>query len=106
MKVAAYGAFVSVLAIGLADLTKAPDMIQYGALSLLGWIVWYLLAKAFPAHVRSQKEEREAFLHFHTKEREDFLESQDNARRDFRESLQSMARSIDCMAVAMAKERD
>jgi hypothetical protein len=67
-----------------SNITKAPEMLQLGALSLLGWIVWYLLVKAFPAHVKSQAEERAAFL-----------EAQEAARDDFKESIRELTHTIE-----------
>jgi len=38
------------------------QILQGGALAVLGWTVWYMLAKAFPAHIVATKEQRDAFL--------------------------------------------
>jgi hypothetical protein len=94
MKFAAYGIFGSTLAMDLADILSAPQAVQYGALAILGWLVWYLLARSFPAHIRSQKEDRAAFLAAQKEEREGFLAAQAEARRDFRESLADLSSSL------------
>jgi hypothetical protein len=31
-------------------------------LAVLGWVIYYLLVKIFPAQVKAQKEQRDAFL--------------------------------------------
>lgn len=51
--------------------------IQGGALAILGWTVWYLLARALPG------------------ERKLFLEAQEKTRADFREALVTLADSFD-----------
>ena len=94
MRLAAYGIFGSVMAMSLADLTKTPLAVHYGALTILGWMVWYLLVRAFPAHVKSQREDRAAFLVAQKEEREGFLEAQEATRRDFRDSLHCMTEAI------------
>jgi len=40
----------------------ASGLLQGGALAVLAWVVWYMLAKAFPAHNRAIKDQREDFL--------------------------------------------
>ncbi len=95
MRLAAYGIFASVFAMGLADFTKSPAALQTGALAILGWIVWYLLVRAFPAHVKAQRDERDAYLAFQEQQREAFLHSQADTRRDFRESLQQLTGALD-----------
>ena len=62
MRVAAHCVLSSVLTMSMADAVSAPQAVQYGALTILGWTVWYLLARAFPAHIRAQEKERQAFL--------------------------------------------
>lgn len=89
MKWAAYGTLLSAGTIGGGAMTKAPEMLQLGALSLLGWIVWYLLVRAFPAHVKSQADERTAFL-----------KAQSDAREDFKDSLNDLTHAIELMAVS------
>ena len=105
MKIAAYGTLLSALAFGVSPFTKTPEVLQYGALSILGWMVWYLLARAFPAHVKAQERERAAYLAAQQEERRSYLEAQAETRGDFRESLAGMAHSLDCMAIAISESR-
>lgn len=91
MRLAAWGTLSCVLAMGLADFTQAPQAIHFGALTILGWMVWYLLAKAFPAHLRSHKETIASFL-----------VAQKEAREDFKDALKEMGHSLDCMAATVA----
>ncbi|KKL78059.1 hypothetical protein LCGC14_2028630 [marine sediment metagenome] len=39
-----------------------PLFLQGGALAVLGWVMWYMLTKAFPAHNKALKDQREDFL--------------------------------------------
>lgn len=48
--------------------------VQYSALGILGWAVWYMLAKAFPRHLRAQQEEREVILKAHQEALDTILE--------------------------------
>ncbi len=84
MKWAAYGILLSVGTIGSSSLVKGPAMLQFGALSLLGWIVWYLLVRAFPSHIKAQADERAAFL-----------KAQEEARDDFKESIRELTHTIE-----------
>lgn len=68
-----------------------PNAVQGGALMLLGWVIWYLLAKALPAHYQAEKEERAAYLKAQAKAREDFLAALDDLSRDLREALEELA---------------
>ena len=69
--------------------------LQGGALTILGWAIWYLLTKAIP-------HERAAFLEAQKKERRDFLEAQGVTRKAFQESLSTLAKSLDRLASAMS----
>ncbi len=89
MKIAAYCTLLSIGSFSLADLTKSPLLLQFGALSLLGWIVWYLLVRVFPQHLTAQKEQREAFL-----------AAQAAAREDFREALENITNTLERLATA------
>ncbi len=91
MKTAAYSILLSVGALSIADFSRSPLILQFGALSLLGWIVWYLLVRVFPQHVAAQKEQREAFL-----------AAQEAAREDFKEALQNITHSLDLMSTAVS----
>jgi len=86
MKIAAYGLLVSVMAVGTAAQVAAPAAVQYGALGLLGWMCWYILARAFPVHIKAQQEDRAAYL-----------AEQRETRREFTESLDDLGRSLDYM---------
>jgi hypothetical protein len=39
-----------------------PLFLQGGALAVLAWVMWYMLVKAFPAHNKALREQREDFL--------------------------------------------
>ena len=58
--------FISVSMLMAADATtQMPGMshlLQGGALGVLAWTIWYMLAKAFPAHNKALRDQREAFL--------------------------------------------
>ena len=66
MKFLALAPFFSVSMFAVADsnLLSPPTsgMLQGGALAVLAWVVWYMLAKAFPAHNKALKDQREDFL--------------------------------------------
>ena len=94
MKWAAHGVILSVRTIGSGAMTRAPKMLQLGALSLLGWIVWYLLVRAFPAHLKSQADERTAFL-----------KAQSEAREDFKDSLNGLTHAIELLAVTTQSKK-
>lgn len=98
MRIAAYG-----FLLGTGVFTAFPGslIIQGGALVILGWAVWYLLARAFPAHFKAAREERELFLETLQAEREEFLKVQENTRRNFRESINALASSLDCLTAAL-----
>lgn len=57
--------------------------VQYSALGILGWAVWYMLAKAFPQHLKAQQEERKVLLEAH-------LEAQKNTRKEFQDALETI----------------
>lgn len=40
----------------------ASNILQGGALAVLAGVVWYMLARAFPAHNKALKDQREDFL--------------------------------------------
>ncbi len=83
MRLAAWGTLSCVLAMGMADFTPFAQTINAGALTVLGWMIWYLLTRAFPAHIRAQKEDRQAFLDALNKH----AELNDTARKHCRRSL-------------------
>ena len=60
--------------------------IQGGALAILGWAIWYLLAKALP------------------QERDLFLAAQRETRKAFQRSLHTLAHSFECLASAVTGE--
>lgn len=69
MRFLAYGpiaAVASLLAIDSTDMVPAmaPEMLQGGALAVLAWTIWYVLARVFPAHEKAQRDQRDAFLKF------------------------------------------
>lgn len=101
MRFAAWGTLSCVLAMGVADFTPAAQAINAGALTVLGWMIWYLLVKAFPAHIRAQKEDRKAFLDAFERESAAHAEAQIRARRDFRRSLTRVSNAMNTMAEAV-----
>ncbi len=65
MKLLAYGPILgmsALLAVEPVVPSVPPEMLQGGALAVLAWVVWYLLAKVFPAQIAAQKEQRDAFF--------------------------------------------
>jgi len=62
----------------------SSTMIEGGALAILGWTVWYSLARALP------------------RERNEFLQAQDNTRRDFRRSLHKLAMAIEKLTLTLS----
>lgn len=104
MRFAAYGVLSSVLALDLGSAIGAPQ-IQYGALAILGWMVWYLLAKAFPQHIESQKADRDAFLKAQKEGREAFFEEQATTRMEYQKSFADMAHTVDCFSVVIQECR-
>lgn len=66
MRFLAYAPFLGVSMLMAADATtQVPGMtniLQGGALGVLAWAVWYLLAKAGPAHLKALRDQREDFL--------------------------------------------
>lgn len=55
-------------------------LLQGGALAVLAWVVWYMLAKAFPAHNKALKDQREDFLEALKEDRKQFYESVNKKR--------------------------
>jgi len=41
-----------------------PQLLQGGILAVLGWTIYYVLVKVFPAHEKAQKDQRDAFFKF------------------------------------------
>ncbi len=69
MKLLAYGPAWAVAALFTAGATPGmpdmpPEMLQGAPWAILGWIIFYMLVKVFPAHEKIQQEQREAFLKF------------------------------------------
>jgi len=66
MKLLAYAPFLGVGMLCASDVTTSmpgmTNILQGGALGVLAWAVWYLLAKAGPAHLKALSDQREAFL--------------------------------------------
>ena len=59
-------------------------MLQGGALAILGWAVWYVLAKALP------------------REREEFLAANKEIRQEYHDSLHALSESINCLSAAIS----
>ena len=81
--------------IGTTMFTAFPGalIIQGGALVILGWAVWYLLARAIPAIMKSATDGRLLFL-----------EAQDDMRREFHDSIAILAGSLNCLTAALIKD--
>lgn len=65
MRIPAYGLASGVSMLLAADTfisPIAPQILQGGALGVLAFTVWYMLAKTFPAHTAALKDQRDAFL--------------------------------------------
>ena len=67
MRIPAYGLILGVSMLLAADVPPdlspiAPQILQGGALAVLAGTVWYMLARAFPAHTAALKDQRDAFL--------------------------------------------
>ncbi len=64
MRFLAYGPIcLAAGATAVGPLTDVPpEVIRGGELAVLGWVVYYVLVKIFPAQVKAQKEQRDAFL--------------------------------------------
>jgi hypothetical protein len=75
---------VGVSALLLANTVPGPGplqyTVQYSALGILGWAVWYMLARMIPRILKAQQEERQMLLDAHARE-------QEITRRDYRDAL-------------------
>lgn len=96
MRTAAFG-----FLIGSATLASLPAslIIQGGALAILGWAMWYLLARAIPAILKAGREEREL-------QQELYLAAQEDDRREFRESLSAFTGSLNTLTAALIRGED
>jgi len=70
--------------------TSCPEMLQGGAVAILGVAVWYLLAKEIPALLKSIEAQRK-----------DFLQSQKESHERYENSLGQITRSIDRLSDAI-----
>lgn len=93
MYTAAYSFLFGTTVLLASDVVPWPGTVQYGALAILAWAVWYMLARAFPQHIKAQQKERDAFLAAQADDRKAFLESQTLARREFRDALDAVVRA-------------
>ena len=103
MRAAALGFLGSSVLLATAPTTAAPMAIQGGALALLGWMVWYLLAKALPAHYKAAAEERKAYLSALALERENYLEVQGRTQDMFCKTLDDLSLSINLLSENLTK---
>lgn len=66
MRFLAYGPICLAAGVVVADSAiptdMTPEMLQGGVLAVLGWTIYYVLVKVFPAHEKAQREQRDAFL--------------------------------------------
>jgi hypothetical protein len=85
------GSFLS----GAADFVPGSQALQGGALAILGATLYYVLTKAFPAHLKAISASRESFLKAYEKAQDGFLEAQEEARKDYRESLDRVGLAIE-----------
>lgn len=87
MRFLAYAPFLGVSMLFAADTSLVtPSMshvLQGGALGVLAWTIWYMLAKAFPAHNKALRDQREDFLKVLKADREALRED----RREFASSV-------------------
>ncbi len=103
MRLTAYGFLFGAFASSGSNLIDTGGLAQGGALAVLGGTVWYMMIKAFPAHVESQAVAMRAFLKAIQKEREDFLEAQRDARVDNNESVKKLTSALEKMAESLRK---
>jgi len=59
----------------------APEMLQGGALAVLGWTIYYVLSRVGPAHTKALTEQRDAFLEALKAERQEIRELLSALRR-------------------------
>ncbi len=82
MRILALGPALGVSLLLAADGPLIPEsttgLLQGGALGVLAWVVWYMLAKAFPAHNKALKDQREDFLKYLKESREILQEDYKN----------------------------
>lgn len=89
MKLLAYGPLVGVSLLLASDLNSImPDMasqvLQGGALAVLAWTVWYMLARAFPAHTKALRDQRNDFLKVLKEDQEARIEYHRQFQEDFK----------------------
>jgi F0F1-type ATP synthase membrane subunit b/b' len=72
-------------------------VLQFGALAILGWMVWHLLTVTFPAFLKSQKEERHEYLAAAKQERDEFKKIVDELKEASKEERGEFKRIIDGM---------
>lgn len=94
MKLAAYATLLASGVFTVSDYLPSSEMLQGTALAILGCTIWYVLVKAFPAHLRAMQQARK-----------DFLAAQADMRHDFKESLDRVSLSIDRMAIVLDEFR-
>lgn len=67
----------------ISSLLDSPSALQFGALGILGYAVWFVLSKALPA-------ERKAFLEAQAQERHDFLRELRHQRQTRNETTKAL----------------
>jgi len=75
--------FLSSSVFAIASLCDSSSVVQGGALAILGWTVWYVLARALPG------------------ERKVYIAAQKEERKEFLESLASFKHTLDGLAAAL-----
>ena len=93
----AYGIASSVGLLVAADAVPVgpSQFVQGGALALLGWFVWYLLTRTFPAHTKALEAARKDYTAALEATREDHREECRAQQQEFREAIASLAQAIE-----------
>ena len=67
-----------------------PHILQGGALGVLAFTVWFMLARAWPAQTAALREQRESFLNVIQTERRELQEE----RRQMREFIETLVKKF------------
>ncbi|MFA5186711.1 MAG: hypothetical protein WC551_09565 [Patescibacteria group bacterium] len=95
MRIAAYTVLLGSFLSGAADFVPDSQVLQGSALAILGGTIWYILTRAFPAHLKAISASRESFLRAYEKAQDGFLDAQEEARKDYKESLDRVSLAIE-----------
>jgi len=96
MKITALGLLAGSVLMAASDVipSGATSIFQGSAFALLGWMVWYLLAKALPAHYKAAATERSEYLSALDCARKDYLSDAQDYRKQFCEAIERLERSL------------